>query len=122
MAEISLINDGDEIGLCFMGQRYQYICVTRIKGINHLQIKQGYFNQDNDIVLFDSIYHDDIIELQMKFSEPGMYKLGFNGIYLKDEYEAYPGRWIGGKVGIYAKGKTLGGYGTFKYFKCKKVK
>ncbi len=121
-AELSLVNNGDEIGLCFMGQRYQYICVTRINGVNHLQIKQGYFNQDNDIVLFDSIYHDDMIELQMKFNEPGIYQLGFNGIYLKDKYEAYPGRWIGGKVGIYAKGKVLGGYATYKYFKVKKVK
>ena len=62
-----------------------------------------------------------LIKFQMKFKFPGIYQLGFNEIMLKSKYQAYPGRWIGGKVGIYAKGIKNGGYAKFKYFKVKKL-
>lgn len=113
---LDLKNDGDEIGLCFMGSKYQYICVKRIDGINHLQIKQGYFNQDYDIVLYDIQYLNNEICLMAKFKD-GSYSYGFNNIFFKEKYKAYPGRWIGTKYGIYARGITLGGSGKFKYFK-----
>ena len=58
----------------------------------------------------------------MKYTSPDKYKLGFDEILLKDEYTALPGRWIGGKVGIYAKGLTTGGYARFKYFKVREMK
>ena len=121
LVEINLINDGDELGLCYMGSKYQYICIVRVNGVNHLQIRQGYFNQENDIVLFDSVYKNNMIKLQMKFKYPGVYQLGFNDIILKPKYQAYPGRWIGGKIGIYAKGIRNGGYARFKYYKVKKL-
>ena len=59
----------------------------------------------------------------MKFTYPGVYQLGFNGTLFKEEYTALPGRWIGGKIGIYARGKSgTNGYGRFKFFKVKAVK
>lgn len=119
---IDLINDGDEIGFTYMGNNYQYICIRRIDGKNHLQLRQGYFNQDNDIVLFDCIYNDSEIEFNMKYSSNNTYQLGFNGSYLKNKFNASVGRWIGGKYGIYAKGLKLGGKAIFKYFNVKKVK
>lgn len=119
---LDLINDGDEVGLCYMGNNYQYLCVRRIEGKNHLQLRQGYFNQDNDVVLFDSIYNDCEIEFMMKYSNPNTYQLGFNGTYLKNKFTAAVGRWIGGKYGIYAKGLKAGGKAVFKYFNVKKVK
>ncbi len=119
---IDLVHNGDEIGFCFMGKNYHYLCVKRIDGKNHLQLRQGYFNQDNDIVLFDSIYQDYEIEFMMKYSGPDTYQLGFNRSYLKNKFTATPGRWIGGKYGIYAKGLKTGGRAIFKYFDVKKVK
>ena len=121
LIEINLFNDGDEIGLCYMGEQYQYVCIRRINGENHLQVKQGFFNQDNDIVLFDCVYKNNIVKLQLKFQYPGFYQLGFNDILLKPKYEACPGRWIGGKTGIYAKGLKSGGYAKFKYYKVKRL-
>ena len=121
LVEIHLLNDGDELGLCYMGKKYQYICITRINGINHLQIKQGYFNQENDIILFDIVYKNNMIKLQLKFKYPGIYQLGFNDVMLKSKYQAYPGINIGGRIGIYAKGIRTGGYAKVKYFKVKKL-
>ena len=99
-----------------------FISIKRLNGENHLQIKQGYFNQDNDIVLFDSIYQNDEIEFILKFKGPDKYQLGFNGIILKETYNAYPGRWIGGKIGIFAKGLKKGGSATYKYFNVRRNK
>lgn len=58
----------------------------------------------------------------MKFKEPGKYQLGFNGQYFKNVFTAYPGRWIGGKYGIFARGNQSSlGEGIFQYFKVKRV-
>lgn len=119
---LDLVHDGDEVGLCYMGRNYQYVCIKRIKGENHLQLKQGYFNQDNDVVLFDSIFRGQQIEFMMKYSYPNLYQLGFDGTYFKNKFTALPGRWIGGKYGIYAKGLKPGGKAIFRYFQVKKVK
>ena len=75
-----------------------------------------------DEVLFDSIYKNNEIKLQLKFKANGEYRLGFNDTLFKEAYKALPGRWIGGKIGIYAKGKVNGGYGLFKYFKVREAK
>ena len=64
----------------------------------------------------------DEIKLQLKFKANGEYRLGFNDTLFKEAYKALPGRWIGGKIGIYAKGKVNGGYGLFKYFKVREAK
>lgn len=123
LCEIKLVNDGDEIGFCYMGNEYSYICIKRIDGQNHFQVKKGSFNQVNDEVVFDSIYQNNEINFMMKFKYPGNYQLGFNNTFFKDVYTALPGRWIGGKIGIYAKGlKDSSGYGRFKFFKVKAVK
>lgn len=119
---IDLVNDGDEVGFTYMGNHYYYLCVKRINGKNHLQLKEGYFNQDYDVVLFDSIYENSTIEFMMKYSSPDQYQLGFNGSYLKNKFTATVGRWIGGKYGIYAKGLKDGGKAVFDYFKVKRVK
>ena len=122
LVDIKLMNDGDELGLCYMGSEYAYICVKRIGNVNHLQVKKGHFNNDEDEVLFDSIYKNNEIKLQLKFKANGEYRLGFNDTLFKEAYKALPGRWIGGKIGIYAKGKVNGGYGLFKYFKVREAK
>lgn len=119
---LDLKNDYDEVGLCYMGSNYQYICIRRVDGKNHLQLRQGYFNQDHDVVLFDSIYQGAEITFMMKFSYPNIYQLGFNQSYLKNKFTATPGKWIGGKYGIYAKGLKDGGKAIFSSFIVKKVK
>lgn len=122
LCALRLTMDGDEVGLCYMGSIYSYICVKRIKGKNHLQVKTGAFNQAEDVVVFDSIYQNNEIEFILKFLYPGKYQLGFNKTIFKTEYQAFSGRWIGGKVGIYARSEQVSsGYARFKYYKVKAV-
>lgn len=123
LAEIKLVNNGDELGFCYMGSIYYYICIKRIDNVNHLQVKSGAFNQEHDVVLFDCVYQNKEIEFNMKFNYPGKYQLGFNGTYFKDVYQAMPGKWIGGKIGIYARGlEDSKGFARFKFFKVKAVR
>lgn len=122
LVDIKLKNDGDELGLCYMGASYAYICIRRIDGVNHLQVRKGEFNNESDEVLFDSVYKNNEIKLMMKYTTPDQYRLGFNDILFKEVYTALPGRWIGGKIGIYAKGLKSGGYAKFKYFKVRGTK
>lgn len=122
LCELKLLQDGDEVGFCYMGSSYTYVCVVRQKGANHLQVRRGAFNQEEDVVIFDSLYQNNEIEFLMKFNYPGKYQLGFNNMFFKESYLALPGRWIGGKIGVYARGLKTGGYGRFKFFKVREVK
>lgn len=112
------LNESDEAGLVYMGKTYTYICVKKLNGINYIQIKQGSYEQDEDIVLESIEYDSNEITLNLKYIEPNKYQLGFNGKYFNDKYIATPGRWIGGKIGIYAKGLSNGN-AKFHYFKVK---
>lgn len=114
------LEDGDETGLCYMGFCYAYILVKRIDNINHLIIKKGSFDNEDDEIIYDEIYDSNEIIFNLKYNEPNKYYLGFNGNYLNFEFIATPGRWIGGKYGIYAKGLKKGN-AKFEYFKCKKL-
>ncbi|MCI9654139.1 MAG: glycosyl hydrolase 43 family protein [Acholeplasmatales bacterium] len=123
LCELKLMENGDEAGLCFMGTDYSYICIRRIQNQNHLQIRRGAFNQEEDVVLFDCVYQNKEIEFIVKFQYPGLYQLGFNKTIFKEVYEATKGRWIGGKVGIYARSNHDSvGFARFKYYKVKAVK
>lgn len=121
LCELKLVHEGDEVGFCYMGSSYTYICVVRKNHCNHLQVRRGAFNQEEDVVVFDSVYNNQEIEWMMKFVSPGKYQLGFNKMFFKENYLALPGRWIGGKIGIYAKGLSTGGSACFKFFKVRAI-
>ena len=115
-------NDNDEAGFTFMGKEYAYVSLKRINGCNHILLSSGAFNQENDIILEDYIFNGNSIEFIMKFKKPGKYQLGFNGQYFKYIFTASPGKWIGGKYGIFARGnKNSLGEGIFQYIKVKRV-
>jgi len=114
------LDELDEAGLCYMGLNYSYITIKRIDNKLHLLIKKGTFDNEEDEVIYDELYDKDEIIFNLKYIEPNKYYLGFNGNYLNFEFAAAPGKWIGGKYGIYAKG-IKNGYAKFEYFKCKKI-
>ena len=114
------LEENDEAGLCYMGLNYSYITIKKINNKLHLQIKKGNFNNEDDEIIYDELYDNNEIIFNLKYIEPNKYYLGFNGKYLNFEFIATPGKWIGGKYGIYAKGLN-DGYAKFEYFKCKKI-
>ncbi len=113
--------DNDEAGFVYMGMAYSYLAVKKINGKNHLLLKSGEF-KNKDIILEDIIYDSDEIIFNMKFFDNQTYALGYNGKYFKNIFTAKPGRWIGGKYGIYARSfnKNSNGYACFKYFKVRR--
>ena len=120
-AILDLKCNGDETGLCMMGNKYSYICIKNINGINHIQIKTGEFNK-KDEVIYDEIYNEKEVIFNLKYKYPNIYQLGINNKFFNFKFEAFKGRWIGAKYGIYAKGIENKGSSLFKYFKCKQVK
>ncbi|MGM9971498.1 MAG: family 43 glycosylhydrolase [Anaeroplasmataceae bacterium] len=116
-ANFNLIDDGDEIGFSIMGTNYAYICVRRENAKNYIEINEGSFNS-NDKVIYKEEYNSNEIIFNLDAYNTNIYdlnyKLGFNGKYLY-ENKATAGRWIGAKLGIYAKGYNKG-YAVFKYY------
>lgn len=117
---ILFLNEFDEAGLCYMGDTYSYICIKKISDANHLILKRGSF-EENDNIILDEIYDSNEIIFNLKYIEPNKYYLGFNNKYFEYEFIATPGRWIGGKYGIYSKGVN-NGFAKFIYFKCMEMK
>ncbi len=122
LCHLHLEKDGDEVGLCYMGSLYAYVCVKRIHNQTYIQIRQGKFKQEEDVILFEQPYGKTEIEFFMEYIGPESYRLGYNEEVYPEVFTATPGRWIGGKYGIYAKGKESEGMATFKYFRVDEIK
>lgn len=122
LCHLHLEKDGDEVGLCYMGSSYAYVCVKRIHNQTYIQIRQGNFKQEEDAILFEQPYGKSEIEFFMEYIGPESYRLGYNEEVYHEVFTATPGRWIGGKYGIYAKGKESEGMATFKYFRVDEIK
>ena len=115
--KLDFVNDNDETGLCYMGNNYAYISIKRINGKNHLLLSIGEFNKE-DIIIDDKVILDDEVIFNLKYIKPDKYYLGINNKYFKKTFIATPGRWIGGKYGIFSRGdKNSIGYATYEYFK-----
>ena len=69
-----------------------------------------------DEIIEEVDYNSNIINLKMKFRYPGYYQLGINNQYFKTKFKATKGDWVGGRLGLFARGYT-NNYALFKYFK-----
>ena len=120
----NFLSNGDEAGLFIMGKEYAYISIIKRNDKNHIILASGKFDNEEDIVLEDIEYdNSNEIIFNIKYKYPNEYQLGYNNKYFKNKFKALPGRWIGAKYGIFARGLSDdGGYATFKYFKVLEVK
>lgn len=120
----NFLSNGDEAGLFIMGKEYAYISIIKRNDKNHIILASGKFENEEDIIL-ENIEYDNSNEIifNIKYKNPNEYQLGYNNKYFKNKFKALPGRWIGAKYGIFARGLSDdGGYATFKYFKVLEVK
>lgn len=119
LAELHLANDLDEVGFAMFGKSYSYLCVVRRNGKNYLEERIGEFGLE-DKVVSQTPYDKDYIEFIMDCNNKNIYELsyriGCNGELLGEERLAVAGRWVGSRVGFYARGNN-GGYAKFKYLK-----
>lgn len=112
--DVNNLSNDSEAGLCFMGEEYAFISIKKINNINHLLITKGKFNEIDEII-YDEIIDINELKLSMYFKYPGIYKFGYNGKIINLKFNAKPGRWIGGKYGLFARG--IAGYAIFNDFK-----
>lgn len=116
------LNEGEEVGLTFMGEKYAYIAIKRVGHKNHIMLCKGEFDKEKDIVIKDEIFEQDEIIFKLKFELDLTYKLGYDDFYFEDRFVAYPGRWVGGKYGIYSRSdRNSNNEVLFKYFKVKEL-
>lgn len=121
--KLNLVNDGDEAGFAVFGKEYSYICVERINGQNYLEIRKGSIGGVEDETLCRSQpYDDDYVTFQIsaKYEEPNKLaiKYTFGGSAFTKKFYATAGRWVGAKLGVYARANTLSkGCATFKFFR-----
>ena len=117
--DLSNLSNNSRAGLCYMGSIYYYIDVINKNNKKYIELRQGSFN-NNDITLEEIEYDQNEIIFNMKFRYPGNYQLGYNGKYFKTKFNATPGRWIGGKYGLFNNGNS--GSVKISYFKVRNVK
>lgn len=117
--DLRLLKDNDEAGLSIMGQAYRYISVVRREGKNYLEIKDGAFGCE-DTCVFSKEYKSDTISFNIFARNRNIYDLvyemGCNNTALGDSKVAQAGRWIGAKIGIFARGNN-GGFAVFKNYR-----
>ena len=118
--DLKELGNESSVGLCYMGKEYSYIEVKKRNGKLNILLKSGNFDSPMDEVIEIIDYNVRIIELNLKYTSPDTYQLGYNGKYFKNKFKALPGRWVGGKYGLFASGKE--GYAYVSYFKVKDVK
>lgn len=111
------LEEEDECGLVLMGMDYAYVSIKVVNKVKHLIISQGSFNK-NDVILIDKEYNKNSVSLGIIYSEPNKYQFVVDGVTIENVFTAKPGRWIGSKIGIFARGiKNPSGYGIFENFR-----
>lgn len=112
------LNENDETGLCVMGSKYAYISFKKINSKVMLYVKEGSFD-GNDSVVYEENYNSNEADLNIIYDNNSYY-FCLNGKKLPFSFKAYPGRWIGTKIGIFARGEN-NGYAKYSYFDVKKI-
>lgn len=112
--DISNLAVGEKAGLSYLGLEYSGLYLE--KGIDSNYIVLFKYNNDKEDIIEKTPYSNDEIVFNLKYIEPNKYQLGYNNKYLKEKYIALKGYWVGGRVGIFAKGDS-NNYAKFSYFR-----
>ncbi|MDE7084147.1 MAG: glycoside hydrolase 43 family protein [Clostridia bacterium] len=121
--KLNLVNDGDEIGFVVFGTEYSYICAVKKDGRNYLEIRKGVMGGEKDEIICQSQpYNKEYVTFSIRAKYEERHRLSikyaFDGKAFKQKFYAVPGKWVGAKVGIYARANSISqGFGTFKYFR-----
>ena len=118
--ELNLKNDLDEVGFFMSGKEYAYICVVRRNGKNYIEEREGSFDTSENVISSIPYVGDKVIFNIEAYNENTfdlMYRLGFDNNVSKTLRKALAGRWVGSRIGFYARGNNNGGYAKALSFK-----
>ncbi|MDM3464460.1 glycoside hydrolase 43 family protein [Citrobacter sp. Cb031] len=124
LIDLSLSLEGDEGGVVIYGQRFAALCVKCSTGRRQLIFRHGWIN-DNGYLDETSLTLADVTELeQVELS----YHVDYGGLVrftwcspgrtwqqVEPGFSAGAGKWIGARMGIYARGALTGGEGAFLF-------
>ncbi|MEF3101875.1 family 43 glycosylhydrolase [Raoultella terrigena] len=122
--ELSLLLAGDEGGLVIYGQRFAALSVCQFADKRQLVYRHGWINDKGElnetllpVVTLPNIVQQ-YIELGYEMRLDGIVQFGWrlpDGEWQSIEpcFSASAGKWIGARMGLYARGKITGGEGTF---------
>jgi beta-xylosidase len=125
---LSLQAEGDEAGLVVLGQSYCYVCAVRRGGRNYIELREGNSNCERvissrqifgeSVIIKVEATNRDIYNLVCSFSVDGKRLLNADGGTYSFNAEA--GKWVGAKMGIFARNTQSAasmGFAVFKYYK-----
>lgn len=113
--DLTNLNINEEAGFTYLGLEYYGLIVRKVEdNYKILLVKGG--SKTADEIIEEVDYNSNIVNLKMKFRYPGYYQLGINNQYFKTKFKATKGDWVGGRLGLFARGYT-NNYVLFKYFK-----
>ena len=123
--KLSFDKDTDKAGLIVLGTEYAYACVTKIGEKLFAQAVVGKFC-DAEKVKESFEISDAEVEFMIKAKNSGgklKYKLGICGKFFKTQFIAHKGRWIGARLGIFARSnENSKGFSEFFNFCQEKIK
>ena len=105
------LGEGSEAGFFISGKKYAYICVVNKNGKYYLEERIGEFDcndevissipyDSNEITFIVNAYNDNFYYLK--------YRLGFDKNMSRHIHTAEAGRWVGSRIGFYARGNGDG--------------
>ncbi|MDE7380464.1 MAG: glycoside hydrolase 43 family protein [Clostridia bacterium] len=122
--ETHLLCDGDEAGVAVTGEEYAYVSICRRDGQNLVQLKTNGFNGEQVLYTFKTEKNNFAIKItaENKNLYDMEYSFTVNDQKIPYMFKAAAGKWVGAKLGLYARNTALtekGGFAEFKYFKIK---
>lgn len=130
--DLSLCVDGDEGGLVIYGQRFAALCVRIHSNRKLLSFRHGWINDngllDETLMTVEDISNHNHIELGFRVGYDGLVNFRWRidnekWHEIEPQFSAGAGKWIGARMGLYARGKKHIGQGAFLYssFEIKKA-
>lgn len=121
-AEAFLEEEGDEVGFAVTGEVYAFVCVRRTGGKNVMRLCLG--GDEGDTVVVSDAADGGKMTFSVTAENKNIYEMvcrfSFNGRELPLTFSAQAGRWVGAKLGIYARNVCgngqSGGYALFHRF------
>lgn len=120
--ETHLLCDGDEAGFAVTGCEYAYICIHRQGGQNFIQLRKSVDGGEQTLYSVRTRKNKFVIKITAENADIYDMKYSFtvNGKKLPHVFKAAAGRWVGAKLGIYARNTAQnGGYVLFKNYEIK---
>lgn len=116
-ADLSSLALNSSCGFGYLANKYYFIDVKR--ETQHFKVRILTNEEGLEQAIYEEIYSDTTITFNLDFNYPGYFKLGINDKYFDFTFKATKGAWVGGRLGIYARG--LEGSAKFKQFEVKET-